>query len=128
MKTLFLSLTLSLMALSASADEVMTKKSDGTYIVNTTTLCQARGFKGTTPLEVHIKKGKIVKIVPLKNKETPSYFKKVKDSLEKQYVGMKVSKLTGKGPQVDAVTGATFSSKAVNQNVKAAAKYYSEHK
>ena len=48
-----------LLTLTASADNVMKKEADGTYVVNTTTLCKTRGYKGTTPLEVHIKNGKV---------------------------------------------------------------------
>lgn len=34
-------------------DRVMYRQADGTYVVNTTTLCQnVKGFKGATPLEV----------------------------------------------------------------------------
>lgn len=117
-------------ALCANADDVMTKKSDGTYVVNTTELCRVRGFKGYTPLEVHIKSNKVVKIVALENRETPKYYQKVLKALEAMYVGSKVSKAAeaAKKPKVDGTTGATFSSKAVQQNVKAALAYYKAHK
>lgn len=37
-------------------DNVMWRQSDGTYVVNTTTLANnVRGFKGATPVEVYIK-------------------------------------------------------------------------
>ena len=39
-----------LLTLASYADDVMTKQADGTYVVNTTTLCQARGYKSTTPV------------------------------------------------------------------------------
>ena len=47
----------------ADAQEVMKKEKDGTYVVNTTTLAKdVDGYNGPTPLEVYIKKNKIVKI------------------------------------------------------------------
>lgn len=107
--------------------EVRTKAADGTYIVNTTTLCKdVKGFRGNTPLTIHIKKGKIVEIKPLANKETPNFFNKVKQGLLNKWDGMKASKAAT--IQVDGVTGATFSSKAVKENVKRGIAYYLKNK
>ena len=108
-------------------DNVMTKQSDGTYVVNTTTLAKdVKGFKGNTPLKIYIKSNKIVKIEPLTNRESPQYFAKVKQGLLNKWYGMKASKAST--TQVDGVTGATFSSKAVKENVKRGAKYYVKNK
>ena len=79
-----------LLTLASYADDVMTKQADGTYVVNTTTLCQARGYKSTTPVEVYIKSGKVVKVVPLKNTETPGYFKKATRGLLSLFEGLKI--------------------------------------
>lgn len=107
--------------------EVMTKAADGTYIVNTTTLCKdVKGFCGNPPLTIHIKKGKIVEIKPFANKETPNFFNKVKQGLLNKWDGMKASKAAT--VQVDGVTGATFSSKAVKENVKRGIAYYLKNK
>ena len=39
-----------------SADDVMTRSADGTYVVNTTTLAPTvKGYAGATPLKIHIK-------------------------------------------------------------------------
>ena len=111
----------------SSHSEVMTKEADGTYIINTTTLCKdVKGFRGNTPLSIYIKKGKIVEIKPLANKETPNYFNKVKQGLLNKWNGMKVSKAAT--VKVDGITGATFSSKAVKENVKRGIAYYQKHK
>lgn len=111
----------------SSHSEVMTKEADGTYIINTTTLGKdIRGFRGNTPLSIYIKKGKIVEIKPLANQETPNYFNKVKQGLLNKWNGMKASKAAT--AQVDGVTGATFSSKAVKENVKRGIAYYQKHK
>ena len=106
-------------------DNVMTKQKDGTYVVNTTTLASnVRGYVGSTPLEVYIKKNKVVKVVALPNKETPKIFAKVKSGMLPNYAGKKTSAVSS----VDGVTGATYSSKAVKANVEAAVKYYKAHK
>jgi len=106
-------------------DNVMTKQKDGTYVVNTTTLASnVRGYVGATPLEVYIKKNKVVKVVALPNKETPKIFAKVKSGMLPKYAGKKTSAVSS----VDGVTGATYSSKAVKANVEAAVKYYKTHK
>lgn len=106
-------------------DNVMRKQADGTYVVNTTTLAaNVRGYKGATPLEVHIKKNKVVKVVALKNNETPQYFAQVSSKMLPNFSDKSISKVGS----VDAVSGATISSKAVKANVEAAVKYYKAHK
>lgn len=111
----------------SSHSEIMTKEADGSYIINTTTLGKdVRGFRGNTPLSIYIKKGKIIDIKPLANQETPKFFNKVKQGLLNKWNGMKVSKAAS--VQVDGVTGATFSSKAVKENVKRGIAYYLKHK
>ncbi len=110
---------------AGKGDDVMTKLKDGTYVVNTTTLASnVRGYLGATPLEVYIKKKKVVKVVALPNKETPKIFAKVKLGMLPKYAGKKTSAVSA----VDGVTGATYSSKAVKANVEAAVKYYKAHK
>ena len=110
---------------AAGDDNVMRKQADGTYVVNTTTLAaNVRGYKGATPLEVHIKKNKVVKVVALKNNETPQYFAQVTSKMLPSFSGKSISKVGS----VDAVSGATISSKAVKANVEAAVKYYKAHK
>lgn len=112
---------------ATSGDNVMRKQNDGTYVVNTTSLCaNVKGYRGATPLEVHFKNNKIVKIVALANRETPRYFQKVKTSLLDKWNGMTASKACK--ADIDGATGATFSSKAVKANVKAAAAYYKKNK
>ena len=74
------------------AGDVMTKNADGTYIINTASLCSAKGYRGTTPLEVHIKKGAVVKVVVLKNNETVPYFERIKKHLLPLYEGKKINK------------------------------------
>lgn len=114
--------------LSASTDNgVMTRQTDGTYVVNTTTLgSKVRGFRGATPLKVYIKNDKVVKVEALANGETPQLFNKVKTSLLDRWNGMTAAR--AEKAQVDGATGATYSSKAVKENVRLAVAYYLKHK
>lgn len=111
----------------AQADNVMKKEKDGTYIVNTTTLAQdVEGYNGPTPLEIYIKKNKIVKVVLLKSMETPKYNAKVKKQMIPLYENRKLKK--GQKVEVDGVTGATFTSDAIKENVKRGLEYYWKNK
>lgn len=117
-------------ALPSWADGVMTKQADGTYVVRTNTICNARGYRKGTPVEVHIKNNEVKKVTALKNSETVPYFARIKKSLLPLYENLKVSKakkLTEK-QQVDGCTGATMSLKAVQKNIKAALDYYEKNK
>lgn len=113
---------------TADAQQVMRKEKDGTYVVNTTTLANdVDGYAGSTPVEVYIKKNKIVKVVPLKTMDGPKYVAKVKNGMLTKYEGMKIEKKAPL-PKVDGVTGATFTSDAMRQNIERAIEYYQKHK
>ncbi len=126
MRTKILAIAM-MMTLVAEAQDVMKKEKDGTYVVNTTTLAQdVEGYAGATPVEVYIKKNKIVKVVPLKSQEGPKYVAKVKKGMLPKYEGAKIKK--GVVPEVDGVTGATFTSDAMKENIRRAIDYYFKHK
>ena len=98
------------------------------FVINTETLGkEVMGYAGTTPLEIHVKDGRIEKIVALPNSETPGFFQRVLDSPI-------FSSLTGKTieeaseVQLDAVSGATWSSKAVIENIRLGLKEASRKK
>ena len=98
------------------------------FVVNTEELGkEVMGYAGTTPLEIHVKDGRIEKIVALPNAETPGFFQRVLDS-------PLFSSLTGKTieeaseVQLDAVSGATWSSKAVIENIRLGLKEASRKK
>lgn len=118
-----------LCSVTVSADEVMTKNADGTYVVRTTTICTPRHRKGT-PLEVRIKNNEVKKVMALKNMETVSYFARIKKNLLPLYENLKVSKARklAEKQQVDGCTGATRSFTAVQKNIKAALDYYEKNK
>jgi len=112
---------------SPSDAKPLVKQADGTIVINTTTLAEdVKGYRSTTPLEIYIKSGKIVKVEALKNQETPKYFVPMKKELLPKYEGLKVNKVAT--TQIDAVTGATLSSNAVKENVKRGIEYYQKNK
>ena len=111
---------------ATTGDDVMTKK-DGVYIVNTTKLsADVQGYNGPTPLKVYIKDDKIQKIEALPNEETPGFFARVQENLLNKWNGMTVKQAAT--AEVDAVSGATYSSNAVKKNVKLGASHYLKHK
>ena len=118
-------MVVALTLMSWKADDTMTKE-NGMTVINTTTLGKdVQGFLGATPLKIYIQKNKVVKIEAMKNQETPKYFLKVKKPLLDKWNGVKVK--DAKKMKVDAVTGATYSSKAVIENVQLGLDYYSKH-
>ena len=109
-----------------ASDEPMTKE-NGTYGINTTSLSKdVEGYLGPTPLKIYIKSNKVEKIEFLKSQETPKYYSKVKKALQEKWNDLKVK--DARQQQVDAVTGATFSSEAVIKNVQLGLDYYQSHK
>ena len=118
-------MVVALTLMSWVADDTMTKE-NGMTVINTTQLGKdVQGFLGTTPVKIYIQKNKVVKIEALKNQETPKYFLKVKKNLLDKWNGVKVK--DAKKMKVDVVTGATYSSKAVIENVQLGLDYYSKH-
>ena len=96
-------------------------------VVNTTTICKSiEGYNGPVPLKIYIKKNKVEKIELLKNTETPKYLAMVKKSLMEAWNGLSVKEATTK--KVDGVTGATFTSDALIQNVQKGLEYYQKNK
>lgn len=119
-------LILSAAATALAADKVIRKQNNGTFVVNTSTIAKdVRGYNGPTPLEIHIKDDRIVKIIILSNNETRNYFERVKKNLMSKWIGMKVNKVLS--TDIDAVTGATYTSDAVTENMKRALEYYKKN-
>ena len=88
-----------------------------TLKVNTTDLAKdVEGFNGPTPVEISIVKGKITRIKLLPNQETPNFLQLVIDAgLLKALDGKTVEEASK--VKLDAVTGATYSSKAIIENI-----------
>lgn len=124
-KILFLFVVLSLSACSGKDfDDGVMQKSGKVYTINTETICNARGYHGTTPVKVTVKKDKIVSVEALPNRETPRFFENVQRNMLPKFKDVKFKDYA----TVDCVSGATISSKCVRENLKAAYNYYTEHK
>lgn len=101
-------------ALPAVSDSIRTE-ADGTIVVNTTSMGgNITGYAGTVPVEIRIKDGIVVSVDALPNKETPEFFDEAKTLLG-NWKGKSISE--ARRLKVDAVSGATFSSKAIIANV-----------
>ena len=121
------SLVLALLFMSLTpADEVVTKE-NGLTVINTTSLADdVEGYAGTTPLKIYLRKNKIERIEALPNAETPKYFALIKRDLLTKWNGLSVKKAAAL--EVDVVTGATYSSEAVIENVRRGLQYYTKKK
>jgi electron transport complex protein RnfG len=127
MKKYFVLLVMAVALMSAGKQDSAITKENGTYIVNTTTLTQdVEGYNGPVPVKLYIKKNKIEKVEILKNNETPKYLAQVKKAMLNAWDGLTVKE--AKNKQVDAVTGATFTSKALVENVQRGLDYYQKNK
>ena len=105
---------------------ILNKQANASVVINTSALCtDVRGYRDMTPVEITITKGKVTKVEALRNNETPKYMDMVKPLLDK-WNGMTVK--AAQTAKVDAVTGATFTSKALIENVQKGLKYYQEKK
>lgn len=90
-----------------------------TLVVNTTELCKdVIGYDGPTPLKITVVDGVVASVEALPNTETPRFFERVLASgLLESVVGKKPADAAE--IQLDAVTGATYSSQAVIENLRA---------
>lgn len=101
--------------------DTMRTLSDGTIVVNTTSLSKdISGFGGPVPLEIYIKDGKILKVEALKNSETPDFFNQAK-SLLTRWNGKTIEQ--AQQMKVDGVSGATFSSRGIIGNMQRGLQY-----
>ena len=97
-------------------DDTARVEQDGTLVVNTTPLAKdIVGYGGNVPLEISIKDGKVTGIKALDNSESPEFFNQAK-TLFAKWKGQKVE--AAAVLKVDAVSGATFSSRAIIGNMQ----------
>ena len=121
-KRLLVLSVLSLTLMSFVQDSPISEE-QGTMVVNTSTLCpDVKGYADVVPVKIYIKDGKIEKIKPLRNAETPKFWALIKKDMLPKWEGMDVKKAAK--AKVDAVTGATMSSKALLKNVQTGCDYY----
>lgn len=74
------------------------------------------GYNGPTPLKITVSKGVITQIEAEACSESPRYYKKAQKKIFPQYIGKSVDAALKLEP--DAATGATYSSKAIVENIK----------
>lgn len=116
MKCRLMFLIAAVVCLNVAADAKTPKNKS--FVVNTEKLGkEVMGYAGSTPVEIHVVEGRIEKIVALPNSETPAYFQRVQESpIFTSLVGKTVKEASE--VQLDAVSGATWSSKAVIENIR----------
>lgn len=86
---------------------------DGSVRLNTTELGKdIVGYGGTVPLEITLHEGRVENIRALANSETPDFFKEASELLTK-WNGQTIE--DAQKMKVDAVSGATFSSKGYHR-------------
>lgn len=92
-------------------------------IINTTQIGKdIAGYAGPVPLEIYVTGGRIDSIVPLPNSESPKFFGRLQaEGLTSAWNGHTLKE--AETMEVDAVTGATYSSNAYIANVRAGAAY-----
>lgn len=94
---------------------------DGTVVVSTSPLAaDISGYGGKVPLEISIKDGVVVGVKALPNDETKDFFDEAATLLTR-WKGKRVSEAASM--QVDGVSGATFSSKAIIGNMQRGLRY-----
>ena len=96
---------------------------DGTCVVNTTELAaDISGFAGKVPLEIYVKDNRIVNVKAQDNAESKEFFGRASVLLDK-WKGKTLDE--ARQMQVDAVSGATYSSNAIIGNMECGIDYAS---
>ena len=105
-------------AVSSSCGNRRAAQGADTLKVNTKELAaDVMGFNGPTPVEISIYKGIITDIKVLPNQEGPRYLQRVLESgLLKGLVGKIPAE--ARAAKLDAVTGATYTSSALIENIR----------
>lgn len=94
---------------------------DGSIMVNTSQLdLDIRGYNGPVPLKIRIDpSGKVASIAVMDNSESPEFLQHALDGgLLEQWIGRDAGQILA-ATDADAVSGATYSSKAIIANVRA---------
>lgn len=98
---------------------------DGAFVVNTKPLAKdVQGFGGPVPLKIHIKDGRVAAVEAEPNAESPDFFNRAKELLN-HWQGKSVDEALAE--EVDAVSGATFSSRAIIANMQRGLAYAKQH-
>ena len=98
---------------------------DGAFVVNTKPLAKdVQGYGGPVPLKIHIKDGRVAAVEAEPNAESPDFFNRAKTLLN-HWQGKEVDEALAE--EVDAVSGATFSSRAIIANMQRGLAYAKQH-
>ena len=98
---------------------------DGAFVVNTKPLAKdVQGYGGPVPLKIHIKDGRVAAVEAEPNAESPDFFNRAKELLN-HWQGKTIDEAMKE--DVDAVSGATFSSKAIIANMQRGLAYAKQH-
>lgn len=110
----------------AQGSDTLEVQPDETFVVNTRVLAKdVQGYGGPVPLKIHIDKdGRLTAIEAEPNAESPSFFDRAKE-LFSRWQGKTIDEAMAE--DVDAVSGATFSSKAIIRNVQRGLAYAKQH-
>ena len=81
------------------------------------------GYAGTTPLFVYVdKKGTVQAVAPAANEETPSFFRRAAKGVLDKWNGLSAEKALAQ--EVDVVSGATYTSQSLINNVRSVLAVY----
>ena len=98
---------------------------DGAFVVNTKALAKdVQGYGGPVPLKIHIKDGRVAAVEAEPNAESPDFFNRAKELLN-HWQNKSVDEALAE--EVDAVSGATFSSRAIIANMQRGLAYAKQH-
>ena len=98
---------------------------DGAFVVNTKPLAKdVQGYGGPVPLKIHIKDGRVAAVEAEPNAESPDFFNRAKELLN-HWQNKSVDEALAE--EVDAVSGATFSSRAIIANMQCGLAYAKQH-
>jgi uncharacterized protein with FMN-binding domain len=101
---------------TAAAGDTLRILDDGTVVINTTGLAaDIQGYAGMVPLEISLKDGVVTGVEAMENDETPDFFEEVMPLLDR-WDGLSIA--DAQVLEVDVVSGATFSSKALIGNMQ----------
>lgn len=109
--------------ISTTQTPIMSTTDDGTTVINTTSLVKGViGYAGAVPVSIYVK-GEVIERVELEdNNETPSFLRRlINVDFLSSWNNMTLRDAAT--TNIDAVSGATYSSNAIAQNVQQGAAY-----
>ena len=110
---------------TAQKNDTLEVTPDGELVVNTKPLAKdVQGYGGPVPLKIHIKDGRVAAVEAEPNAESPDFFNRAKELLN-HWQGKSVDEALAE--EVDAVSGATFSSRAIIANMQRGLAYAKQH-